>query len=118
VPPDPHVPVGVQAVVERDGYRLMLRRGGTEWWQDGLGSWAHPGGWLEFGEDPLTTAVRETMEETGISVSARGLVGYSTNYNDRRSLWVLTLIVRCDYYSGEPTVMEPDKCPEVAWVPV
>jgi hypothetical protein len=85
MPPDARVPVGVQSVVEHDGHRLMLRRGGTEWYADGRDSWAHPGGWLDFGEHPLDAAARETQEE---------------------------------YYAGEPTVMESEKCPEVTWVPL
>lgn len=118
MPPDARVPVGVQAVVEYDGYRLMLRRGGTEWYADGHNSWAHPGGWLDFGEHPLDAAAREVQEETSVVVEPQEFVGYTVNFNDAKSLWIVTLIVRCGYYAGEPTVMEPEKCPEVAWIPL
>lgn len=118
MPPDARVPVGVMAVTEHDGQRLMLRRGGLEWYADGHSTWAHPGGWLEFGEHPLDTAARETLEETSVVVTPQEFVGYLVNYNDDRSLWTVTLIVRCEYYAGEPRVMEPEKCPEVSWIPV
>jgi 8-oxo-dGTP diphosphatase len=118
MPPDPRVPVGVQAVTEHDGCRLMLRRGGTEWYADGYGSWAHPGGWLDFGEHPFDTAARETLEETSVFVTPQEFVGYCVNFNNDESLWITTLIIRCEYYAGEPTVVEPKKCPEVSWVPV
>jgi 8-oxo-dGTP diphosphatase len=118
MPPDARVPVGVQAVVEHEGSRLMLRRGGTEWYADGYNSWAHPGGWLDFGEHPFDAAAREVQEETSVVVEPQEFVGYTVNFNDAKSLWIVTLIVRCGYYAGEPTVMEPEKCPEVAWVPL
>ena len=118
MPPDARVPVGVQAVVERDGWRLMILRGAPQWYADGRGTWAHPGGWLDFGEDPLAAAARETLEETTVEVVGRSLIGCTTNYNTEQSLWIVTLIVGCEYVDGDPEVVEPEKCPEVAWVPV
>jgi 8-oxo-dGTP diphosphatase len=118
MPPDARVPVGVQAVTERDGMRLMLLRGGTEWYADGHSTWAHPGGWLEFGEHPFDAAARETLEETSVVVTPQKFVGYTVNENIARSLWIVTLIIRCEYFSGEPLVVEPEKCPEVSWVPI
>lgn len=118
MPPDANVSVGVQAVVEWNGWRLMIRRGGQEWYADGRGTWAHPGGWLDAGEDPLVAAAREVMEETAVEVRPLELIGYTTNYSDDETRWIVTLIVRCDYVSGHPTVVEPEKCPVVDWVPV
>lgn len=118
MPPDARVPVGVQAVTERDGWRLMIRRGGPEWYADGKGTWAHPGGWLDFGEDPILAAARETMEETTVEVVGKELVGYTVNHSTNGLLWIVTLIVRCEYVDGDPEVVEPVKCPEVAWVPL
>jgi 8-oxo-dGTP pyrophosphatase MutT (NUDIX family) len=36
--------------------------------QVGVGLWELPGGGLDFGETPLQAVVRETYEETGISI--------------------------------------------------
>lgn len=126
MPPDARVAVGVSVVVERDGRRLMVRRGGSEWYADGRGTWAHPGGWLDFGETPAQTAVREVVEETGVVVRHRNddlasrphVFGTWANANDAGTIWIINLFLICDYVSGEPTVMEPVKCPEVAWVPI
>lgn len=106
------------AVVEHDDCRLMIRRGGREWYADGYGSWAHPGGWLDFGESPLRAAVRETEEETSVVVGQPVFVDYTVNFNRERTLWITTLMVRCQYLSGQPRIMETDKILEVAWVPL
>lgn len=50
--------------VLRDGKMLLLKRAGTI----GNGVWYLPGGIVEPGEDPMDAAVRETLEETGLTV--------------------------------------------------
>ncbi len=37
------------------------------------GQWSLPAGFMEWGEEPAATAVRETLEETGLVVEATGL---------------------------------------------
>ena len=64
--PAHHIPekipfVGVGCIIVRDGELLLVR--------DRKGFWSTPGGHLCFGESPDVCAVRETLEETGISVS-------------------------------------------------
>lgn len=43
------------------------------------GNWALPGGAMDLGETIGQTAVRETLEETGIECKLTGLVGIYTN---------------------------------------
>ena len=57
--------VGVAVVIERDGQVLLMKRKNVH----GAGTWAVPGGHLEFGETPEECAVRETREEVGIAIS-------------------------------------------------
>ena len=73
---------------------------------------------MERGESPGIAAKREVLEETGVSVYPRDRAGYTTNSNDAGTLWIVTLFVICDYASGEAQVREPEKCPEVRWVPL
>lgn len=123
MPPDPKVHVGVAAIVDHDERLLMIRRGGTgEYASDGHGTWSVPGGWLEFGESPKEAAVREVYEETGVAVETREGAGFSSGgfvccVSDNGRFQIVTLFVECSFVSGEPVVTEPDKCPEVAWVP-
>lgn len=117
MPPATNVHVGVCTYVELDRKVLMLRRGGVgQYASDGNGTWCLPGGWLEFGESPEEAAVREAYEETGVTVTNPRPNGYVCNVSDDGKFQIVTLIIQCDYESGEPTIMEPDKCPEVTWV--
>lgn len=79
----------------------------------GAGEYAWPGGHLEFGESFEDCAKRETMEEAGIKIKnvrflrLMNLKGYGKHYAD------IGLIA--DWESGEPKVMEPEKCEGWAW---
>jgi 8-oxo-dGTP diphosphatase len=59
--PDKIPYVGVGCIVVRDGKLLLVR--------NQRGFWSTPGGHLDFGESPDVCAARETLEETGVSVS-------------------------------------------------
>ena len=51
---------------------LQLRSG----WSHEGGTWSCPGGALEYGEDPLSGALREASEEVGVPAAARYLGQY------------------------------------------
>ncbi len=61
--------VGADAAVIDGGGRMLLIRRADD------GCWAMPGGALEVGETPAAGAVRECLEETGVSCRATDLVG-------------------------------------------
>lgn len=56
------------------GEVVLLRRG----IEPGYGAWAQPGGFLEIDETAHEGAMRETMEETGLLVEPRNIVGLYT----------------------------------------
>ncbi len=53
---------------------LVVHPGGPYWRNKDEGAWSIPKGLIEPGEDPLTTALRELAEETGMISSPRGAV--------------------------------------------
>ena len=60
--------------VTEDGRVVLLRRG----IEPGRGSWAQPGGFLEVDETVTEAAIRETFEETGLTVVPGEIVGLYT----------------------------------------
>lgn len=65
--------VGVAVMVEKDGKVLMGRRKCPP----GEGTWALPGGHVEFGEKLADAAKRETREETGLDISDIKIISLS-----------------------------------------
>jgi ADP-ribose pyrophosphatase YjhB (NUDIX family) len=60
----------VGALVVRDRQVLLVRRAMLP----ERGKWSIPAGFLDHGEDPRLTAVREVAEETGLHVEISGLL--------------------------------------------
>lgn len=56
------------AVFDEDGRLLLVKRADD-------GTWCLPGGFVDPGESPEKTAVRETREETGLDAQTVDLVG-------------------------------------------
>lgn len=67
--------VGVGALVQLDGRVLLVQRV----MDPERGKWSIPAGFLDQGEDPRETAVREVYEETGLHVRISGLVDVFAN---------------------------------------
>lgn len=63
--------VGVGAVVLRDGHVLLVRRNRPP----AQGKWSIPGGLVNLGETTKAAAVREVVEECGLTVRLLGLAG-------------------------------------------
>lgn len=104
--------VGISVVIERDGKYLLGKRKGSH----GEGTWAFPGGKLDWYESFETCAERETREETGLRVANVRQAGMFTNdVFEEDAKHFVTLFVQADYTDGEATVLEPEKCETWEW---
>jgi 8-oxo-dGTP diphosphatase len=105
--------VGVGVIVLKDGRVLLGERRGSH----GAGTWALPGGHLDFGESVESCAKRETLEETGLALDRVALGPFSNEAFIVSGKHYVTLFVIAACPNGEPTVMEPHKCARWAWFP-
>ncbi|MGS0684607.1 NUDIX hydrolase [Nakamurella sp. GG22] len=115
-PPANSVKPSATAFVLRDGAVLLTCRSDN-------GNWSMPGGAHDPGESLSMTAVRETIEETGINVRLTGVAGiytdprhvihYTSNDEVRQEF---TIVYRAEYVSGEPTTSSETSI--VQWVPL
>ena len=88
--------VGVGVMVFNGGRLLLVRRA----MDPEKGKWSLPAGYLEYGEPPTETAVRETREETGLDVRITGLV--DAFHNPPGAGASVFLLYRAERVSGEP----------------
>jgi ADP-ribose pyrophosphatase YjhB (NUDIX family) len=81
-------PVPACGVIVRRGASVLLAKRGHE---PRKNAWGIPAGFMEYGEHPEQTAVREAMEETGLKVRLTGLFGVYAGRDDPRTRAVLIL---------------------------
>ncbi|HLJ80061.1 MAG TPA: NUDIX hydrolase [Ktedonobacterales bacterium] len=103
--------VGVAVIIEQNERVLLLKRKGAH----GAGTWAPPGGHLEFGESLEECAIRETLEETGVVIGNVQFVAITNDIFASEQKHYVTIWVEGTYESGQATVAYPDKVQEVAW---
>ena len=102
-----HSVVGVGVVVDRDDHVLLIKRGQAP----RQGEWSIPGGRQELGETVRETAVREVMEETGVTIAHLRLVDVvdvvpPPEDRDGRTQWAL-VDFRADWVSSTPCAISP-----------
>ncbi|MFI8102781.1 NUDIX hydrolase [Streptomyces sp. NPDC086023] len=106
------VPAASVVVVDGESRILLQRRTDN-------GMWALPGGRMEIGESIGECAVRETWEETGLTVEITGIVGTYTNprhvfaYDDGEVRQEFSVCLLARPTGGEIRVS--DESHEVAW---
>ena len=92
---DPKVGVGVVAL--RDGRILLVRRK----MNPERGKWSIPAGFVDRGEDPRETAVRETYEETNLRVAITGLEGVYFNQPQNGFSSSIFIMFRAEILGGK-----------------
>lgn len=102
--------VGIGVAVLKDGKILLGKRKSAH----GNGEYGGPGGHLEHLESFEECARRETLEETGIEIENIRFLCLSnlTKYAPKH---YVDIGVIADWKSGEPQVLEPEKCEGWDW---
>ena len=101
------------AAAVRDGDRLLLTK------RSDNGQWCLPGGGVEPGERPAETAIREVLEETGLTIRVTGLLGvYSdpdlvVRYPDGDRVQIFAVCFWAEPVEGTAGVS--DEVTEVGW---
>jgi 8-oxo-dGTP diphosphatase len=91
-------------IADRD--RTLLLRRGIE---PSRGKWTYPGGFVDLGETPEQCAVRETLEEVGMTVRDPQLLGIFADRHDPSPIIVVT-------YVAKPGAENPVTSPEATEV--
>ena len=107
--------VGVSVVLKFKNKVLVGKRKGSH----GDGTWAFPGGHLEFGETIFDCGKRELEEETNINLgNLKGEnIGYTNDIFQKEKKHYITLYVLYTVDKElKAEVMEPNKCYEWIWV--
>jgi ADP-ribose pyrophosphatase YjhB (NUDIX family) len=91
-----------------------MKRANTGWLD---GFYTAPSGHIEDNEPATTAAIRETLEETGVTIHEDDLtcvhVSHRKDHEDGK-IYVDFFFVTTTW-NGEPINSEPEKCSEVAW---
>ncbi len=106
----PRVGIGV-LVFNGEGKVLFMHRTSKH----AHGTWAGPGGWLEFGETFEDAARREVKEELDLEIEDVKVLGVTNHLYEEDNKQVVTVFVKANKFKGEPKIMEPDKCSEIGW---
>lgn len=103
--------VGLAAVALCEGKILLGKRIG----KIGDGTWAPPGGHLEYGESIERCAARELYEETGLKATSLVLGPYTNDFIAPQNQHYVTLFVFIPDFEGEVQCLEPEKCAGWEW---
>ena len=111
-PKNKQVRVGVGVWIFNPKGQLLL---GHRLSKSGRGTWAPPGGHMEFGETPIETAIRETKEETGLIIPKNKIYEFSYTNDVFPDRHYITIHCYAEKFIGAPKLMEPSKCTYWRW---
>jgi len=106
------VKLGIGVILLKDGKVLVGKRINSH-----AAKYSIPGGHLEMGETFEDAAIREVLEETGMSIKNPKVIAITNNLETFKSEHVhyVSVIMVTSDYTGEPQTMEPEKCENWQW---
>ncbi len=102
--------VGIGIMIIKDNKILLGKRKGSH----GSGQYSFPGGHLEYMESYADCITREIAEEAGIEIKNLRFQ-YVANITQYTPKHYVHLGFTAEWKSGEPQILEPDKCDGWGW---
>jgi 8-oxo-dGTP diphosphatase len=108
--------IGCEAYIYADGKILLGKRGNVH----GSGTWALPGGHLEYMERVDECLAREMREEMGIDLdpSEFELLAIADDLQPEDDFHYIHITYKVDIKDSVPKICEPDACEEWRWFDV
>lgn len=94
--------VGIHVLVQKGSKYLVLRKSEND--EDDPGCWDLPGGGIEFGEQPLAAAIRETKEEAGVDIKIVKLLAALALPHQNK--WSVEIVALGKYAAGKVRLSE------------
>jgi 8-oxo-dGTP diphosphatase len=101
----------VAILITADERVLLVRRKNAH----GAGTWAPPGGHLEFGESLAECAAREAHEETGVDVRDVRFLAITNDVFETEGLHYITVWMQGTAGGAEPSIKAADEVAELGW---
>jgi ADP-ribose pyrophosphatase YjhB (NUDIX family) len=103
---------GVSVLIEDHGKVLLGRRAKGSF---AAGKWCLPCGFVEYQEDMLNAAKRETLEETGLIIDLHSIIQVTNNFH-KPDLYAIVVVFYACVKSGVPT--PGDDLDKLDWYPM
>lgn len=84
-------------VCDKDGKVVLIKRTGSH----GEGTWAPPGGHIDFGETAVEAGRREVKEEIGIDASDLKVLGFTEDFFKSEGKHYITIWLQGSWLSGK-----------------
>ncbi len=105
------VQVGTAIIITKDDRVLLIRRKGPH----GAGTWAPPGGHVDFGETPEQCAAREAKEEVGVEVTEARFRAITNDIFEEEGKHYITIWMDCKISPQNPVNASPREVLELGW---
>lgn len=107
----PYVNCAVGAVIIKDHKVLLVKRNR----EPRLGEWVFPAGFIDYGEHPEETLVREVQEETGLKVVTYEIVNILQNPDDPRATGHFGIYYKVTETEGSISNNDTDENQDISW---
>lgn len=104
------VRVGVGVLINKNRKILLIKRKGSH----GAGTWAPPGGHIDFGESVTNCAKREVKEEMGLKIKNLKILGFTQDFFKKEQKHYITIWVSSHWKSDKPKILNKEMS-EIGW---